>query len=245
MNNLNPDNIQDLVVKAFCVEAISDKKGCTTRYVDLDNKPLLDFVIAGINVGKYFRSLASDIQKNTNPLIFKHYLPALNNSNLHKSQKTINFGLLEIMFPVVYARMISNLHSHVMDNIINIMKKENTKDVENLIMARKEAWKTSIDKEKRDFDGSKFNSFKSPYEFYMALMNVYGEDSSNYQWASEYKKGLPILRKFFNNFMLSNKPLLEEIKDSFNQIRDENPSTRLGIIADMCAAAIFLYLSYK
>ncbi|MBL7147848.1 MAG: hypothetical protein ISS82_03420 [Nanoarchaeota archaeon] len=134
---MNPDKLQDLVTIAFCIEAISDKKGCTTRYTDLHGKPLENFIIAGINTGKYFRELASDILNNKNPNIFDYFVPALKACNLYKSQKTINFGLLEIMFPTVYARLISENSSEVIGNIINLMKKENTEDVQNLINAKR------------------------------------------------------------------------------------------------------------
>jgi len=241
---MNSDKIQELVNMSFTLEAISDKKGCVTRYKDLDNKTLSDFLIAGINTSKYFRYIAQDIQKNKDTDIFTYFLEALKNSNQHKSFKTINFGLLEIMFPIVYARILCNDKSKIIKKTIKIMKKENHTDVSTLLKARTLAWQTSKNKTKNNFNTSQFESCKSPYELYIKFTKTYNKNNSSNQWGMEYLQGLPILKEFLSKIK-SNETILDDIKKTFNKVKDKNPNTKIGIIADMCAAAIFIYLSYE
>jgi hypothetical protein len=235
---MDPDKVQDFVTMAFCLEAISDKEGCTTRFSDIPGKPLESFIRSGIKSGKFFRLLASEMKDK--PDIFGHLVETIIES---RGSKTINFGLLEIMFPAVYARILCNDREKVVDTILSIMKKDNQRDAMNLIEARKEAWKTSVNENKRDFSGQEFREARSPYRLYMMLMKRCPEGDSNCQWAEQYERGLPLLRAFFEDF--KGKQLLEQVKASFDRIRLENPDLRLGIIADMCAAAIFLHLSFE
>ncbi len=240
---LNPDMVQDFVSLAFCLEAISDKEGCTSRYKDLEGKPLHDFIIAGISSGKYFAKVAADISNKRKVPIFNYFVPAIRDSSKLTS-KTVNFGLLEIMFPVVYARMLCEEMEVVIYKIIELMKRDCRDDVVNLIEARKEAWKTSTTQYKKKFSGKEFSTAKSPFEFYMMHLKVSAPSKSDYQWAEHYKNGLPILHFFLDSFSNMKKPILEEIKLSFNSIRKRYPEVKVGIIADMCAAALFLHLSY-
>jgi hypothetical protein len=240
---MKPEQVQNLVTQAFCLEAISDKDGCTSRYVDMPGKSLKKFIIAGINSGQYFRLLAEDFKKRDGNIdIFNYFCPAITDSN---KGKFINFGLLEIMFPTVYARLSEDDLSLVIPTIVEVMKKENNQDITHMLNARAIAWQTAVKASKRDFDGTPFMNAKSPFDFYMMLMDKYDESHSNFQWAKQYKKGLPILRTFFEDFRSSDQDVLEKIKNSFNRIRPNNPKMNIGIIADMCAAALFLHLSYE
>jgi len=47
---------------AFCLEEISEKDNLVSRYNDMNDKTLQDFIIAAANVGKYFRMLADDME---------------------------------------------------------------------------------------------------------------------------------------------------------------------------------------
>ncbi len=60
----------------------------------------------------------------------------------------------------------------------------------------------------------------------------------------QYKNSLPILRKFFEALQNSNKPLMQEIKESFKETREEFNDVNIGILPDMLAAALFLHLSF-
>ena len=239
---LTPDSIQDLVTIAFCLEPLSDKPGCTTRFVDLPNRPLTDFIVSGINAGKFFRFFAQDIIDGKDPDIFFYHPTALLSSNQFKSSKIVNFGLLEIMFPAVYARMHCDIRDGVVDALLDSVKKHRPTEVRHLCDARKIAWKTSEKSEKTTFTGDEFLHTTSVHEFYEALYSHYPSDSSNHQWAEQYRLGLPIVREALE--CLEKMPVLRALEVSYTSIHKAHPEWKVGIVADMCAAALFIHLSF-
>lgn len=53
------------MVLALALEPLAEKKGCTTRTIDLQqNLKLVDFQAAAINTGPYFHALAERIYKS-------------------------------------------------------------------------------------------------------------------------------------------------------------------------------------
>ncbi len=244
MPNLSPHDIQNLVTKAFVLEAITDKPGCTTRFHDLAGKPLQDFIIAGINSSESFRLFAEQYYQNSSAPIFSWNLHALQYSNQHKSSKYINFGLLEILFPTVAARLKTEEPSEVIEKIIWLIKETSNDDVQYILETRQFAWSTSVNDLKTEFDHKKYSPSASVWEFYGRMRQDFPSDHSNHQWADEFYNGLPILRQFFDAYMSCDR-ILDTTTQTFKQVRTENPEIRIGIIADMCAAAIFLWLSFS
>lgn len=236
--NLSDNDVRDLVAKAFVIEAITDKPGCTTRYQDLEGKPLQDFIHAGINASRYF-----ELKSNKDD-IFTHFPEALLASNTHKSTKYINFGLLEIMFPAVVARLQCDSPKKVVNQIVNKMKHKSNNDVQAMLECRRIAWQTSTTEYKRHFSVKDYQEVSSPYDFYMKLLSDFNENTSNYQWALQYKLGLPILREFFDSYM-SRDEYIETTKTVFRNTTKLFPEVGVGTQADMCAAALFLYFSYN
>lgn len=244
MTKLTPQNIQNLITKAFVLEAITDKPGCTTRFQDLPGKPLQDFIIAGINTSESFKLSTEQYYQNSSASLFSWNLHALQNSNLHKSSKYINFGLLEILFPAVYARLETEDPNEVIDNIVRLIKETSNDDVQHILKTRQFAWSTSENDLKTEFDYKKYTSSASVWDFYGRMRQDFPSDHSNHQWADEFYHGLPMLRQFFDAYMSSDR-ILETTTQTFKQICAEHPKIRIGIVADMCAAAIFLWLSYN
>lgn len=236
-------DIASLVCKAFVLEAITDKPGCTTRYSDLPGKPLEDFVIAGINSSGVFSDFAEHYLRSKDGEVFNFNVKALECSNVHKSSKFVNFGLLEIMFPVVAARLREKDSTKVVDEIISVIKETDNRDVRNLLATRKIAWSTSIREHKINFDFDKYEDVASVWDFYEQMSVDFGVGNSNYHWAMEYKNGLPILSAFFDGYMKSGN-VMESTKAIFEEQRKRSPDVSIGIVADMCAAAIFLRLSF-
>lgn len=237
-----PDDIQRLVVTAFTLEAIANKDECTTRYVDLPGKPLEDFLIAGINVGRYFRLLADDVEVEENRIeIFRHFVPALGDSNANKSSKYVNFGLLEAMFATVAARLLSSSGYEAIEQMLKLFDREVPADVHYLLDARKLAWSTSTNIEKQNFDDAVFQDLPSVTSFYNKLSIAFGADTSNHQWAMHAHNRFPILQKTYDALQ-SNANILETVPIIHRSLRTEYPTTRIGILADYSAAAIFLRL---
>lgn len=244
MVQLSPDDIQDLVTKAFVLEAITDKPGCTTRYTDLPGKPLQDFVIAGINSGRYFRQFAAARQSDETAPLYTYAAAALSNSNRHKSPKYVNFGLLEIMFPVVAARLAADDPSKVIDTASAFIKASTKQDVLALLETRKVAWSTSQTAHKIGFLPQKYRHHTSVWDFYMALHADFPVGNSNHEWTAQFKQGLPMLRSFYSAYNDAGE-IMQTTKSVYMEQRAANPNVAGGIVADMCAAAIFLWLSYN
>lgn len=242
MKQLDAKEVRNLVTKAFVLEAITDKPGCTTRYVDLPGKPLQDFIIAAINSSAAFEQLATDWQTGTRE-VFAHNPAALQQSNIHKSAKYVNFGLLEIMFPTVVARLQTDDPREVVATIQTVMKKTSNTDVRHLLETRKIAWSSSETPHKIGFSPEKYQDCPSAWDFYERLERDFPSESSNHQWAKQYRLGLPILNHFFEGYMKAGE-IMEATKAIFLKQKQENPDVAVGIVADMCAAAIFLWLSF-
>ncbi len=242
---LRPREVQNLVCKAFCLEAIADKSGCTGRYVDIEGKPLEDFIIAAINVSDVFAGFAADWQAGSRS-IFSRQVEALLSSNWHKSNKFINLGLLEIMFPVVAARLTCAKPDKVIDTVLNIMKKGDNKDVANMIAAREVAWSSSLKKTQKLLEVTKeTKNAPSPIDYYKLVRGNKEPPTSRYQWSQHYLDGLPLLQKQFEYLQShTDGGLMLRIKNGFDPLRAANPDIKIGILADMCAAAIFLHLSF-
>ncbi len=241
---LSPDDIQDLVAKAFVLEAMTDKPGCTTRYSDLPGKPLQDFVIAGINSARYFRVFAGEFQADHATPLFRYHADALRGSNAHKSSKYINFGLLEVMFPVAAARLVTNDPTQVVDEVIRLTKESGQADVGYMLQARETAWSTSSKVHKQEFPATRYVAAANVWDFYMHVNADSGPATSNFQWTEQYRLGLPVLRAFFDAYMQRDE-ILAATRDVFAEQREANPDIPVGILADMCAAAIFLWLSFN
>lgn len=237
---LTADEVTNLVAKAFVLEAITDKPDCTTRYHDLPGKPLQDFIIAGINSAPYLGKLVGD----TSGLIFKHAADALGASTKHKSPKYINFGLLEIMFPVVYTRLRQNDQGAIADSVIQNLKNTTNEDFGYMQRMRKLAWTTTSSQSyKNNFPYHTYADSKSVWEYYLRLLDDLRPDESGYQWAEQHKLGLPVLQDFLKAYTEQSE-IMDTTKTVFLRTRQQHPDLKIGIIADMCAAAIFLWLSF-
>ena len=234
-----------LVQKAFCLEVLADKLDCTSRFHDLPDRPLEDFVIAAINVGPIFEAFVADHQKGVKTLFHRHK-EALRASNIHKSNKFVNFGLIEIMFPVVAARLGCDDPKLAVHKVVDLMKQASKEDVGYMVEARKLAWSSSEKKNEKLNDLTDVvRGAKSPFVYHEAILRSSAATTSGHQWAKHYQDGLPWLAQQFDSLQKSKGPLLDRIKEAFDPVRRENPNIRIGILADMCAAAIFLHLSFS
>lgn len=242
---LTPEDIQVLVTKAFCLEAIADKKDCTTRYVDLENRPLESFVIAGINVGPVFETFAAD-RLAGGTAVFDRFSEALDTSNKHKSAKYVNFGLLEIMFPAVAARLQCHDPSKVVATMLEVMRRGSRDDVRAMVAARKKAWETSGKRAHKLSQIKEPGKAASPMGFYDTMTKTGIPNSSAVQWATHYMNGLPWVAAQLDYMQAhTDEPLLDRIKNAFDPLREEYPGIKIGILADMSAAALFLHLSFQ
>jgi hypothetical protein len=156
-------------------------------------------------------------------------------------------GLLEIMFNAVAARLACDDPATVVKQINKGLRQAPKSDVQSLIGSRKIAWSTSVDSSKSSiFQIKELMAANSPFEFEEGLYEFADKDSAGYQWGEQAHNDWPILEELLKKLKLSNETLLlDKISAAFNPLRAENKEIRVGIMADMCAAAIFLYLSFE
>lgn len=244
VKSLSSEDVQNLVAKAFVLEAITDKPGCTTRYSDLPGRPLQDFVVAGINSAAVFRYFADALHRDPATPVFSFNESALKVSNQHKSAKYMNLGLLEIMFPTVAARIQTDDPTKICDEVISIIKNTTNADVRCVLATREIAWSTTNKLHKANFDFAQYRDLPTVWEFYERAKAACTPDMSLYQWVNQYEGGMPILRAFFEGYTRAGE-VMHSTKTIFMEQREANPMTQIGILADMCAAALFLWLSFN
>ncbi len=242
---ISPEEIQDLTTIAFCIEPLAEKEGCTTRTKDLPGRPLADFLIAGINSSKYFRYLAQDLRTDKSVPVFKYLLTALENANNCKSSKTINFGLLQIMFFAVKARILENDRKNVIAKMTEILSTESVESAHHLLEGCLKAWSTSNDSIKRHFNADAYKNADSLSGLYLKIAEDYPPDHSLHQWSHELLNGFKLLEFIFNMLSESKGDRLDMLAEIFSKAKRDNPDVKSGIIADFCAAALFLDLSYS
>src|SRR3954462_9139411 len=92
---ISPQKIRQLAELSFMLEPILNKADCTTRFIDLPERPITDFLIAGVNAGGAVEKYADSVIHENNRQMFSHFYEALAESNKYKTKKYINVGLLE------------------------------------------------------------------------------------------------------------------------------------------------------
>lgn len=240
---MTPDQIQSLVSISFALEALFEKDGCTTRSIDLPGKPLESFIIAGVNVGPAFRHLAEDLQRGTLAHSFVHFPEALLRSNDHKDAKTVNFGLLEILFLVVHGFLSQRSGQSLVSRLDELLDENGQDAVQALLEARHIAWKSSTSQDKRGFDATQYASLPTMRQFYTRLAADYPASDSNHQWAMHALGQHPILTAFYADMPRTAAEMLEQVPDLHRRIQTQFPDIKIGILADMCAAAVFARLA--
>jgi hypothetical protein len=245
---ISAQDIRRLSEITFVLEPIIDKKDCTTRFKDLPGKPLADFLIAGINVGETLEDYADSVIKDGNNQIYSHYVKALKESNKFKAKKYINLGLIEVLLVVIQARLTFKNLDQALNGFIKLLKNSPKQDLQNYQNAFHLAWATSKNRIKQErliaFDeiSSKANNM---YERFLQITKSFPEpDFSSYQVSLEYVKGFPTIKRFISEID-EDKGLISSIQDTFNALHEEDPIIKVGWLADLSAAAIFLYLSYQ
>lgn len=228
---------------AFTLEALAEKEGCTTRFVDLPEKPLQDFLIAGINAGKHFRALAED-WANGKTAMFGRLVAALQTANAYKSAKTINFGLLEAMSMAVSARLNAADAASAVDRMTELVRTAGRDEVASLLAARQIAWQTSRKAHKRNFAVEQYDACTSLWDFHLSLVEDYPADTAHHQWGRHITAGFPLLRRMVDALSSSDcAQLTSSVSLGDKALRQEYPHIKPGILADFWAVAIFLRLS--
>jgi len=164
--NYNSLDIMHYVILASVLEPIPEKKGCTTRKNDWQDKSKLEyFLISGVNIGRVFYELAERIKDNNykqpNLIYDLAYKAQKESSKMRKGGK-INFGIIELMIPIVVTQIIEQKNDiSVLDKIEEILNKATEEDVKYHYKFRKIARAVS-----KQFPSTTVYNVSNLYEYY-------------------------------------------------------------------------------
>ncbi len=243
---ISASDIRTLSELALILEPVLDKEDCTTRYRDLDGKALTDFLIAATNVGPVIEEYAQSVIKEGNQQIFSHFPKAIEVSNKYKTKKYINTGLLHFLLLTIKVRLESNNLKEALDNYIPVMKRPSKKDIHAMIKGFELGWSTST--KKQNWQQEKFRSALSANSYYerQEVINRHNPDpeTSQYQTTKEAIDGFPTIRRYCSE-VNEKIGVIKSFENSYSRMHKENPDMKIGILADLSASALFLYLSFQ
>jgi triphosphoribosyl-dephospho-CoA synthetase len=244
---LTPQDIRKLAEIAFVLEPILDKKGCTTRYQDIDGLPLSDFLIAAVNIGPIIEEYAASLIEDDNTMIFSHFAKAILASNDYKSKKFITTGLLHFLFITIKVRLASSTIDEALGNYQNITRNSTKEDVQQLLNGFEIGWSTTK-KDKQDVLEKRREIAENTHSYYefqkTAHETVTPEYPSAFHITHQIIHDFPIIKEFVQNID-EKKGLIVSIENTYNNIHERDPSVKVGILADFSASALFLYLSFQ
>ena len=173
-------NLADEVARKFmlasALEPLSNKDGCTTRFVDLkESKRLELFVAAGINSGFAIRHLVDHLIVNKTLIgSYKFMIEAVVTSKLNRKGGKINHGILEAIIPliatqVIFYDKIKDEPSMIFGLVGPLLSNTGKEDVEDLLQAKRIANKISGVEKKYPLRQHKVVSI---YDYYFFEVNA-------------------------------------------------------------------------
>lgn len=242
---LTPQRIRQLTQLAFTLEPLLDKEGCTTRFADLEGKPLADFIVSGVNVGTVIEDFAQQAIAG-DARMFSHYKAAILASNDYKTKKLINTGLLHFLFITICVRLQSNTLKEAVNNYIPVMQATTQEDAKDFVAGMELSWSSST--KKSEWIHARHEALPHVSSYYELQSKIYqnspDQTTSSYQVTKLAYDGFPIIGRFITE-VDEEKGLLKSIETTYNAIHKENPTIKIGVLADVSASALFLYLSFQ
>ena len=245
----NTIEVQRQVTLAMVLEPLPEKEGCTTRMKDLSKETsLYNFQTTAVNTGSYFHELAKRAEAaGGQPELFEDlFYQALSNSlRSINSVKFITYGLLELMFPFVVARLVTKGDGvSVCKAIPQILKSSSQKDAEYLDKTRSLAWSTSKKAYKKNF--TEMVGGKNLYEHYSRNLVLAKEIDfkTSAIWIEQLLAGMPLLQKMYleaKKAVQSKEPNLNYISRIYKMAETEFPSQ--GARADYTGIVLYLLIA--
>lgn len=230
--------IMHYVILACILEPIPEKRGCTTRKKDWQEKSKLEYyLISGVNIGRVFYELSERIKNNNYvqpKLIYDLSYKAQKESFKNRNGGKINFGIIELLIPIVSAQVImQKFDINILDDVEKILKRTTSKDVEYHYKFRKIARNVS-----KKFPGIINYNVANLFDYYKIEKN---ELENNVH--KEYTTGFKRIKKAYaileNNYKDGN--LLDISIIAYNSIIEEC-NNYAGLAADFVCVALYFYL---
>ncbi len=125
------------------------------------------------------------------------------------------------------------------------MQKTSQQDVLDLIASFRIGWSTS--NTKIDWLDSRLKIAECSENYYAYQKNINditNRDESSHQTTQQALDGFPLLRVFIKKID-ENVGVIKSLEKTYAQLRKQYPDLKVGILADQCASALFLHLSFK
>lgn len=237
----NKNDIIRNVILASCLEIIPDKKGCTSKNKNYKKNSKFEyFLIAGINIGNDIDILLKRIEKNNNnqpKTIYDIALNAQKSSIRNRKGGKINFGIIELLIPIITSQLVYNDSSidKILDNAITVLKNTSKDDVKYHWKFRQLARKLS-----GKVPDTKFYDVNTIWDYYNIRLDCL-DDYVHEQFLNKFiiiKKGYNLLTKYYKNNLLDASVLV------FNDILKDCRNFSV-MAADYICIIIYLFLCYN
>ncbi len=226
------------VILSSVLEPIPEKKGCTTRKNDWQDKSKLEyFLISGVNVGRVFYELSERIKKNNYQqpdLIYDLAYKAQKESLKMRKGGKINFGIIELMIPIVATQIIEQRTDiSILDKVEEILKKTTEEDVKFHYKFRKIARDVS-----KQFPSTAVYNVSNLYEYYKFDKNEL-ENNVHKEYITKFERIKQAYSLLETKYEEGN--LLDISIIAYNQIlKDCNNYS--GLAADYICVALYFYI---
>jgi len=250
------ERIDNNVRLACALEPISDKPGCTTRFIDIkENKALEYFIAAGINIGPAFRHLTEHLIRTNKPDGIYNYLKeAVILSKSKRGGGKINQGMLEFLLPIVAAQILYDRRAKgdigtLLEKASELLQNTSKEDVENLIEAKRIANAISGVEKKypvREYDVDNVS------DYYLKEYETEKEQkppkTTSIFHNKQFVENFPDIKFIYDQFMASSKPRFsDKTAEAYKKLLELPGHEKMGVglAADFVAAASYLILTYS
>lgn len=236
--NYDSLDIMHYVILASVLEPIPEKKGCTTRKNDWQDKSKLEyFLISGVNIGRVFYELAERIKDNNYKqpnLIYDLAYKAQKESLKNRKGGKINFGIIELLIPIITTQIIKQRNDiNILDKVEEILKNTTKEDVQYHCKFRKIARNVS-----RQFPSTTAYNICNLYDYYKLDKNEL-ENDVHREYITKFeriKRAYSILELKYEDGNLLDISII-----AYNSIlKDCNNYS--GLAADYICVALYFYL---
>lgn len=236
--NYDSLDIMHYVILASVLEPIPEKKGCTTRKNDWQDKSKLEyFLISGVNIGQVFYELAERIKDNNYKqpnLIYDLAYKAQKESLKNRKGGKINFGIIELLIPIITTQIIERRNDiNILDKVEEILKKTTKEDVQYHCKFRKIARNVS-----KQFPSTTAYNICNLYDYYKLHKNEL-ENDVHKEYITKFeriKRAYSILELKYEDGNLLDISII-----AYNSIlKDCNNYS--GLAADYICVALYFYL---
>ena len=232
------------VVLASVLEPLGEKTDCTTRQEDYQTSSKLEyFITAGCNIGWDFYDLVDRIEKERKqpPCIFDTAYKAQLSSLRNRRGRRINFGIIQLLVPVVTSQMIlgSREPEEIADYTTEVMKNTTEQDVSAMDDLMRLHFSLTDDPNEASFKPF-YGRFDNLYDVLETLID---EGLGPRQVHEEMIHGNAYSMRFFRGMERNiERSVIETSAEEYSKVYRKEINNQ-GVAADFVAIALYLMLT--